>query len=58
MGLCSGNAIAHLASSEHLKEVKCFLWKYGGEIDRGDSFCVSDADFAKVILSFFLTKLC
>ncbi|KAL3512443.1 hypothetical protein ACH5RR_025160 [Cinchona calisaya] len=42
-----GNAIAHLGSAEHLKEVKSFLWKYGGGMDRLDLFRISDSDFAK-----------
>ncbi|XP_071903538.1 TITAN-like protein isoform X2 [Coffea arabica] len=44
---CSGNAIAHLASAEHLKGVKSFLWKYGGGMDRMDSFRISESDFTK-----------
>ncbi|KAL2553489.1 TITAN-like protein [Forsythia ovata] len=42
-----GNAIQHLASAEHLKRVKGFMWKYGGGMDRVDSFRISEADFAK-----------
>ncbi|XP_042502244.1 TITAN-like protein isoform X2 [Macadamia integrifolia] len=43
---CS-NAIIHLASSEHLKNLKHFLWKYGGEMDRVDAFRISEADLLK-----------
>ncbi|XP_022897111.1 TITAN-like protein isoform X3 [Olea europaea var. sylvestris] len=42
-----GNAIRHLASEEHWKRVKGFMWKHGGEKDRVDSFRISEADFAK-----------
>ena len=52
--LSSGNAIAHLASAEHLKGVKSFLWKYGGGMDRMDSFRISESDFTKVALPDFL----
>ncbi|KAK9108496.1 hypothetical protein Syun_024507 [Stephania yunnanensis] len=42
-----GNAIRHLASSEHLKNLKDFLWKHGGGMDRVDAFRVSESDFTK-----------
>lgn len=45
----SGNAIEHLASGEHWKRVKTYIWKYGGDMDRVDLFCVSEVDFAKVL---------
>ncbi|GMY15123.1 TITAN-like protein [Fagus crenata] len=41
------NAINHLASADHLKNLKHFLWKYGGGMDRVDTFRISDADLAK-----------
>ncbi|KAK9278284.1 hypothetical protein L1049_027849 [Liquidambar formosana] len=41
------NAINHLAGSDHLKNLKGFLWKHGGGMDCLDSFRVSDADLAK-----------
>ncbi|WKA07899.1 hypothetical protein VitviT2T_025671 [Vitis vinifera] len=41
------NAINHLASLDHLKNLKSFLWKHGGGMDRVDSFRVSEADLAK-----------
>ncbi|KAL5717558.1 hypothetical protein ACHQM5_010541 [Ranunculus cassubicifolius] len=41
------NAIRHLASLEHLKKLKNFLWKYGGGMDKVDSFRVSDTDLAQ-----------
>ncbi|KAM7471524.1 hypothetical protein LguiA_009707 [Lonicera macranthoides] len=41
------NAINHLASVGHLKNLKGFLWKYGAGMDRLDSFCISEADLAK-----------
>lgn len=40
-------AINHLASADHLKNIKGFLWKYGGGMDRVDHFRVSEADLAK-----------
>ncbi|KAL0421695.1 UNVERIFIED_CONTAM: TITAN-like protein [Sesamum latifolium] len=42
-----GNAIEHLASVEHWKSVKGFMWKYGGGMDRVDLFRVSEVDYAK-----------
>ncbi|CAA6666105.1 unnamed protein product [Spirodela intermedia] len=44
---CSCNAIYHLASSEHLKKLKNFLWKYGGGMDRVSSFIISEVDLLK-----------
>ncbi|KAH9769938.1 TITAN-like protein [Citrus sinensis] len=41
------NAINHLASGDHLKNLKHFLWKYGGGMDRVDAFRISQADIAK-----------
>ncbi|XP_074328621.1 TITAN-like protein isoform X2 [Apium graveolens] len=41
------NAINHLASTEHLKSLKDFLWRYGGGMDRIDSFRILDADLDK-----------
>ena len=46
--LISSNAINHLASMDHLKNLKGFLWKHGGGMDRVDSFRISEADLAKV----------
>lgn len=43
---CS-NAINHLASHEHLKNLKCFLKKHGGRMDRVDSFIISEAEVNK-----------
>ncbi|GAB4860435.1 hypothetical protein Ancab_035594 [Ancistrocladus abbreviatus] len=43
----SGNAIRHLASEDHLKNLKHFLWKYGGGMDRMDSFRITETDLAK-----------
>ncbi|PQQ17394.1 TITAN-like protein isoform X3 [Prunus yedoensis var. nudiflora] len=42
---CS-NAINHLASADHLKNLKHFLWKYGGGMDRLDTFRISEDDLA------------
>ncbi|KAK9926637.1 hypothetical protein M0R45_023853 [Rubus argutus] len=42
-----GNAINHLASAEHLKNLKHFLWKYGGGMDCVDKFRILEADFTK-----------
>ncbi|MQL89904.1 hypothetical protein Taro_022476 [Colocasia esculenta] len=41
------NAIYHLASSEHHKSLKHFLWLHGGGMDRVDSFIISEADLLK-----------
>nr|XP_010926848.1 TITAN-like protein isoform X1 [Elaeis guineensis] len=43
---CS-NAIYHLASLEHLENIKGFLQKNGGGMDRVDSFRVSEAELLK-----------
>ncbi|GJV92637.1 TITAN-like protein isoform X1 [Tanacetum coccineum] len=43
----SEKAISHLASADHLKNIKSFIWKYGGGMDRVDHFCVSEVDLAK-----------
>ncbi|KAJ0963278.1 hypothetical protein J5N97_028400 [Dioscorea zingiberensis] len=42
-----GNAIEHMASEEHLKNLKDFLWKHGGGMDRVESFRVSESDLCK-----------
>ncbi|KAK3043252.1 hypothetical protein RJ639_002495 [Escallonia herrerae] len=42
-----GNAIAHLVSADHLKNLKDFLWKYGGGMDHVDSFRLSEVDLAR-----------
>ncbi|KAK6153230.1 hypothetical protein DH2020_012869 [Rehmannia glutinosa] len=42
-----GNAIEHLASVEHWKRVKGFMWKYGGGMDRVHLFRIAEVDFAK-----------
>ncbi|KAL9243393.1 hypothetical protein vseg_017286 [Gypsophila vaccaria] len=42
-----GNVIEHLASQDHLKNVKHFLWKYSGGSHKVDSFRVTEAEFAK-----------
>ncbi|XP_062169878.1 TITAN-like protein isoform X2 [Alnus glutinosa] len=41
------NAINHLASADHLKNLKHFLWKYGGGMDGLDTLRISEADVAK-----------
>ncbi|KAK1377337.1 TITAN-like protein [Heracleum sosnowskyi] len=43
---CS-NAINHLASAEHLKRLKDLLWRYGGAMNRIDSFRIVELDLAK-----------
>jgi hypothetical protein len=48
----SAKAISHLASEEHLKKLKHFMWKYGGGMDRVDTFRISEADAAKVSAKF------
>ncbi|GFZ07999.1 coiled coil protein [Actinidia rufa] len=45
--LLHGNAINHLASADHLKNLKSFLWNYGGKMDQVDSFRISEEDLAK-----------
>ncbi|KAL8260964.1 hypothetical protein R6Q59_025013 [Mikania micrantha] len=40
-------AISHLASAEHLKNLKGFMWKHGGAMDQVDRFRVSESDLAK-----------
>lgn len=45
----SYNAINHLASADHLKNLKHFLWKYGGGMDGLDTLRISEADVAKVL---------
>ncbi|KAK9069874.1 hypothetical protein SSX86_010270 [Deinandra increscens subsp. villosa] len=39
--------IRHLASADHLKNLKSFMWKYGGGKDRIDRFRFTEADLAK-----------
>lgn len=41
-----------MAGEEHLKNLKNFLWKYGGGMDRVDSFRVSESDLSKVRVVF------
>ncbi|CAL0319849.1 unnamed protein product [Lupinus luteus] len=41
------NAICHLASVEHVKNLKHFFWKYGGAVDQLNDFTVSDDHLAK-----------
>ncbi|KAK1572201.1 hypothetical protein Q3G72_029047 [Acer saccharum] len=41
------NAINHLASVDHFKKLKHFMWKYGGAMDHVDTFRISEADIAK-----------
>ncbi|XP_057519230.1 TITAN-like protein isoform X2 [Amaranthus tricolor] len=41
------NAIKHLASKDHLKNLKHFLWKYGGGMDKLDSFRITEPELAK-----------
>uniref|UniRef100_A0A9I9CEE6 TITAN-like protein n=1 Tax=Cucumis melo TaxID=3656 RepID=A0A9I9CEE6_CUCME len=41
------NAIKHLASADHLKNLKHFFWKYGGDVERLDSYRILEADVAK-----------
>ncbi|KAL6508530.1 hypothetical protein OROGR_023241 [Orobanche gracilis] len=42
-----GNEIQHLASLEHWKRVKGFMWKYRGGMDRVDLFRIGEVDYAK-----------
>ncbi|XP_065873018.1 TITAN-like protein [Euphorbia lathyris] len=41
------NAILHLESDDHLKNLKHFFWKYGGGTDNMDTFRILEADVAK-----------
>ncbi|KAJ9140162.1 hypothetical protein P3X46_030842 [Hevea brasiliensis] len=41
------NAINHLASEDHVKNLKHFLWKYGGEMNHMDAYRILEADVAK-----------
>lgn len=45
----SSNAINHLASADHLKNLKHFLWKFGGGTDYIDKFRITDSEVDKVI---------
>lgn len=49
----SANAIRHLASVEHVKNLKHFFWKYGGAMDQLNAFMVSDDDVAKVLYEIY-----
>lgn len=44
----SANAINHLASEDHAKNLKHFLWKYGGEMNHMDTYRILEADITKV----------
>uniref|UniRef100_A0A2C9UJX9 TITAN-like protein n=1 Tax=Manihot esculenta TaxID=3983 RepID=A0A2C9UJX9_MANES len=41
------NAINHLASEDHAKNLKHFLWKYGGEMNHMDTYRILEADITK-----------
>ncbi|KAL4559797.1 hypothetical protein LXL04_031943 [Taraxacum kok-saghyz] len=41
------NGISHLASADHLKNLKSFMWKHGGGMNRVNAFRISEADLAK-----------
>ncbi|XP_022001578.1 TITAN-like protein isoform X2 [Helianthus annuus] len=41
------NGIRHLASADHLRNLKSFMWKYGGGMDQIDRFRFTEADLAK-----------
>jgi len=45
----SANAIRHLASVQHMKNLRHFFWKYGAAADQLDAFMFSDDDVTKVI---------
>jgi len=49
----SANAIRHLASALHLKNLKHFFWKYGAAADQLDAFMFSDDDVTKVIYDLY-----
>lgn len=46
---CSEKGIRHLASADHLKNLKSFMWKYGGGMNKIDRFRFTEADLAKVL---------
>ncbi|XWS51416.1 hypothetical protein CRYUN_Cryun12cG0174400 [Craigia yunnanensis] len=41
------NAINHLAGTHHLKNLKHFLWKYGGKMDCLDTYRILETDLTK-----------
>ncbi|OMO71643.1 hypothetical protein COLO4_28132 [Corchorus olitorius] len=41
------NAINHLASAHHLKNLKHFLWQYGGNMDHLDKYRILETDQTK-----------
>ncbi|KAF3436891.1 hypothetical protein FNV43_RR19644 [Rhamnella rubrinervis] len=41
------NTINHLASIDHLKNLKYFLWKYGGGMNSVHNFTISEQDISK-----------
>ncbi|XVF08696.1 hypothetical protein REPUB_Repub07fG0025700 [Reevesia pubescens] len=41
------NAINHLAGMDHLKNLKHFLWQYGGKMDRLDMYRILETDLTK-----------
>ncbi|XP_050223885.1 TITAN-like protein isoform X2 [Mercurialis annua] len=41
------NAINHLASDDHWKNLKHFMWKYGGKMDCVDTFRIMESDLHK-----------
>ncbi|KAB2020278.1 hypothetical protein ES319_D07G058000v1 [Gossypium barbadense] len=41
------NAINHLAGGHHLKNLKHFLWQYGGKMDQLDKYRISETDLTK-----------
>ncbi|XP_027904302.1 TITAN-like protein isoform X4 [Vigna unguiculata] len=43
----SANAIRHLASVQHMKNLRHFFWKYGAAADQLDAFMFSDDDVTK-----------
>ena len=52
----SSNAIKHLASADHLKNLKHFLWKYGGDMERLNNYRILEADEAKVVASLYFLQ--
>ncbi|KAL9262203.1 TITAN-like protein [Drosera capensis] len=45
--IASCNGIRHLASEEHLKNWKSFIWKYGGGMEQVDSFRIREEELAE-----------
>lgn len=55
IGSCdSANAIRHLASAQHVKNLRHFFWKYGAAANQLDAFMFSEDDVTKVMPELYL----